>query len=222
MRRTLKVGNAHYFQALSNSCIELNESPKRRKATNLLRPLPVSLLVAYLLVALNLTSFPWFAKSGSHWGGNHFGWPFTFASAPWTDLQAQEAVEFRLFLHGMAEFTGYISPLLGPWNGDASDFSISRLVANLAICTALTIAAWFVFSRLPINRDGQSSQFSITSLIASVGLLALLTTGLASRYLYFYFMTYRGPILLCILMGLGVVTATLCMRGGATRSNATA
>ncbi len=173
--------------------------------TSLVRPLPVFVIVLYSLLALNLTGFPWFAKSGSHWGGNEFGWPFTYASAPWNESQSQEAVEYRLYVHRMTEFTGYISPVLGPWNADIGEFCVSKLLANVAICGAIAFALAFVTRRLPMNRDGRLFQFSVVSLLVMVAVAAAVTEGLESRYAYFYVLTYRrwvnsGVLVVCAIL----------------------
>ena len=148
------------------------------------------MFVIYLLALINLTGFPWVAWSGSTWGGNEFGWPFRYLSAPLTEAQWDEAIEFRCYLQDHKPYKGFITPLASPWGHQVEEFRPWRLMMNVAAAALLAgavVAAMGLrqrFRRRPL-------QFTVRYLLVLVTLGAAVAAILRSGDVILFYWNHR-------------------------------
>ena len=170
----------------------------------------VLLVLAAVLISLNLIGFPWYVQSGNHWGGNHFGWPLTYCSGPWTETQATEAVEYRQYIHHLAPFKGFISPVLGPWVCGVEEIYVSRLILNMLLCAGIMAVVSLPLIRFANLRGNKWTQLSIPTLLVATAAIALFICAALSRYVHYHVWRYRHLIYF-VLCAISLIAIMVCL-----------
>lgn len=176
----------------------------RLRGTSLAASAPAALLLVYFLGAVNLTGFPWVAWSGNMWGGNEFGWPFTYMSVPLTPSQWNEAVAFRRHFQGGEAYRGFVTPLRSPWGHEVEGFEPGYLAANIVIVAVLAASVFIVMYICQRFRE-RPMKFTVRYLLVLLTVAAAMTGGLGSGDVYLFYCRHTITMYLAIACAAAVV-----------------